>query len=586
MISFSEMKDKIKELGYYAEDSLVYNAYNALLLFDSKNVRPGQDIYAICLEGPPGAGKTEFAKIYTKIVNFVFSNVEMVEYQCDATTGKNELNEDVNMSAAIRHDADNVIIPGKLVTAINKVNEGKKVVLFLDEYDKAREETDAFLLQFLQDGKLNAVQCGDLEIKKEFKHNLQVILCKNDMREELSGPLSRRVRIIRLDYMKPNVLYDVAKRVLVDEREEPINDGLLNMVTLMYSETYKNKDVFNRLPSCSEVLIALDDADRLMKMASAPKNFIYSSIVTNLFKNQDDIATFDNIINKRGSNNTKLADLIKSMKSNDNQDDEVDINTLIASKVFNGLNKELEEKTLKMSDLITEYKKKFAALEEQKIKEIEEEKRKIELEGGKLVTVKKDNISTLFEDETKYVKRGFHVFDLASDWTSVGSLCIDNFSNSDFINNLIKNASSLKSFIIYEDGILIETGNNIKLVVALEKNNNQKGYYFYTSSHVLPSTYLKLIDVFKKLACASYISQVKDDKMSKTPVGKVMIDTLIYNDQSIFLEKIDDNVYHYINPDKDINSDILSKFEFKCENPEEALKFNADQKVKKKVNND
>lgn len=132
------------------------------------------------MEGPPGAGKTEFAKTYTKLSNELFKNVELVDYQCDATTGKTELFEDINISAAIRGDADNVNIPGKLIEAIKKVNSGKRVVLFIDEYDKAREETDAFLLQFLQSGKINSTQHGDLEIKDEYKGKLQVILCKND----------------------------------------------------------------------------------------------------------------------------------------------------------------------------------------------------------------------------------------------------------------------------------------------------------------------------------------------------------------------------------------------------------------------
>lgn len=191
MISFKEVKDKIEAMGYYATNELLYDTYNALALFNNSGINPGQDIFAICLEGPPGAGKTEFAKTYTKLSNELFKNVELVDYQCDATTGKTELFEDINISAAIRGDADNVNIPGKLIEAIKKVNSGKRVVLFIDEYDKAREETDAFLLQFLQSGKINSTQHGDLEIKDEYKGKLQVILCKNDMREELSGPLSR-----------------------------------------------------------------------------------------------------------------------------------------------------------------------------------------------------------------------------------------------------------------------------------------------------------------------------------------------------------------------------------------------------------
>ena len=69
----------------------------------------------------------------------------------------------------------------KCLKCKEKVNLGKKVVLFIDEYDKAREETDAFLLQFLQSGKVNSTQHGDLEIEEKYKSNLQVILCKNNM---------------------------------------------------------------------------------------------------------------------------------------------------------------------------------------------------------------------------------------------------------------------------------------------------------------------------------------------------------------------------------------------------------------------
>ena len=90
MIKYDDMKDKIKELGYYATEELLYDAYNSLLLFDSNKISNGQDIYAVCLDGPPGAGKTEFAKTYYKLCNEIFKNVEFVEYQCDATTGKTE----------------------------------------------------------------------------------------------------------------------------------------------------------------------------------------------------------------------------------------------------------------------------------------------------------------------------------------------------------------------------------------------------------------------------------------------------------------------------------------------------------------
>ena len=122
MVTIDEIRKQLEEFGYIATEELIFETFNALDMFSGNSINPGQDIFAICLEGPPGAGKTEFVKTYTKLSNKMFNEeVELVDYQCDATTGKTELFEDINISAAIRGDADNVNIPGKLVEAIKKV---------------------------------------------------------------------------------------------------------------------------------------------------------------------------------------------------------------------------------------------------------------------------------------------------------------------------------------------------------------------------------------------------------------------------------------------------------------------------------
>ena len=291
-ISYQSIKEKMEQYGYFAEDELIWQTYiNIQNLINNGQV--GQDIHAICLEGPPGAGKTEYAKIYRKVLkDFVQDEVELIDYQCDSTTGKSDLYEEIRVAAAIAGNPDEVIIAGKLVEAIDSVNAGKKVILFLDEYDKAREETDAFLLKFLQEGRVNTTQRGDVEIKPENMQNLQVLLCKNQMREELSGPLERRVKILRLKEMRPEVFFKVASHQLPNADKD-----VINAVSILYGAIYDNKDDFARMPSCSEGLLAIRDACTLLK-ANAPEEFVYSAIISNMLKNPDDIETFRSLLGK------------------------------------------------------------------------------------------------------------------------------------------------------------------------------------------------------------------------------------------------------------------------------------------------
>lgn len=548
MVTIEELKKKIEETGYIATEELIYDTFNALCMFNDGSINPGQDIYATCLEGPPGAGKTEFAKTYTKLSNKMFNgNVELVDYQCDATTGKTELFEDINISAAIRGDADNVNIPGKLVEAIKKVNSGKKVVLFIDEYDKAREETDAFLLQFLQSGKINSTQHGDLEVKDEYKSNLQVILCKNDMREELSGPLSRRIRIIRLDYMEPSTFYQVAHRTLVENKENKVNDGLLNLVALMYQKAYDSKEMFNRLPSCSEMLIALEDADRLMKRANAPQYIIYQTIIKNMFKSQDDIKTFESGLDSvTKENDKKLSALVKTMKTKETTTQDFDLNNLIAEKVFTNESTKLAKKADELQKLIDEYKVKFEKMEEQRKKAIDEEIKKILLANGRLVS-NYDTTTVIrnFDDESAFIKRGQNIFELSNeDWVEVGTMTSPNLSHSFLINKMIEFASQM-DIKLYENGILLKSDGEQNLIVFkdIDENNNPR-YRFMSSQPVLPSTYLKDIENFISLVGQTVIQQTVVPNSSKLyPIAEYSINALVYNDTELEYESPAEKVY-------------------------------------------
>ncbi len=577
MITVKELKKELENLGYLSTDEIIYDAFNALYMFENDKVDVGQDIYAICLEGPPGAGKTEFAEVYTKLANKLFNNVKMISYQCDATTGKTELFEDINISAAIRNDADNVNIPGKLIEAINEVNKGNRVVLFIDEYDKAREETDAFMLQFLQSGKINSNQHGDLAVKDEYKSNLQVILCKNDMREELSGPLSRRIRILRLDYMTPEMFYTIAKRVLIEKRKEnPVDNGLLNLVSLMYKTAYESKDLFDRLPSCSEMLRAISDADRLTRIANAPQSIIYNTIVKNMFKSIDDIKTFESGLSQT-EEGRKVENLIKRMKIDNTDSSEIELNTLISMELFTDESNKLAVKTKEMEDLIQEYKKRFTNLEAQKQLEIEQTKRQILLENGMLVsTTEIPNLIRNFNDETANIKRGYNILEESNgEWTDVAEITLPKLLHQNFIDQLIKYASQM-DIVIYENGILLKDIDGQKLIIVADKDSkNNLRYRFMSNYPVVPSTYLAYISTFMDLGLKVYNNEKKNKGIEDNEDDyKYSINSLIYNDTDLNCTAVGENIYNFCidgnyKDDKNKIDELIQTL--KCDNPSKAL---------------
>lgn len=557
--TIDEVKKEIEKIGYYPTEELLYDTFNALCLFDAEETTPGQDIFAICLDGPPGAGKTSFAEAYVKLANKYFASkgnyIELVEYQADPTTGKAELFEDINIGAAISHDEPRVNIPGYLLKAIQKVIEGKKVVLFIDEYDKAREETDSFFLQLLQKGKINTTQHGDIEIPQLLKTNLQVIFCRNDMREELSGPLTRRLRLLTLDYITPELFYKIAYRNLIQEARNPVSEGLLNLVTLMYQSAYANREVYNRLAAASEMMIAITDAHRLLTLADAPQHIIYRTLVKNMFKSKSDLLTFEKSLqNASKEEEKKLKDVLFEMKGKE-VPFESNVNEIIATRILKVegdiLNKKIEE----LSSLIEEYRTKFINMEEMRKKTIQENIEKIELENGELVcTSRMPNVIKVFEDETAYIKRGMSLFSTTDgDLIDVACMNFQFLLHHDFYQFLIDHAPEL-NIQIFEDGVILENDNDIKLYFVNDYDENgQIRYRFLCNYTIIPPKFIKTIEYIVNLAKDTYKKQAKNPGLivndaTGTSCATLNIDALVYDEEgkisSYAKNQIDDNIYH------------------------------------------
>lgn len=154
-------------------------------------------ISAGLLYGPAGTGKTFFTKMLAE-----FWQASYLFYQCHIGTGKEDLLYDLDIRGVVEKlsggSATHYIQPGLLLRAA-EASTTEKVVLVLDEIDKSHPSLDAFLLDFLQNGRISDPFLGT---KVSNTKNLIVLLTSNQERE-LSEPLLRRLRRVRFDYPSP-----------------------------------------------------------------------------------------------------------------------------------------------------------------------------------------------------------------------------------------------------------------------------------------------------------------------------------------------------------------------------------------------
>ena len=180
----------------------------------------------LLLEGPPGVGKTEIAKLWA-----AHHGAELLRLQCyegldeakalyewsygkqmlyaqllrDKTSqlleGARSLEEAVVL---LRREADaffsrDFLLPRPLLAA---VLAQEPVVLLLDEVDRSDEEFEAFLLEVLSDWQVSIPELGTLRAKRRPR----AILTSNDTRE-LSDALRRRCLYHYVEY--PSVVDEI-----------------------------------------------------------------------------------------------------------------------------------------------------------------------------------------------------------------------------------------------------------------------------------------------------------------------------------------------------------------------------------------
>lgn len=177
-----ETQEKLKELGYFASTELA----KIVLLFNEAGKKSKKSIPTLLLEGPSGAGKTFLGESFAKLIN-----AEEVFVQCFPRMGNENFQYDVDIEGVIKQDAENSIKNGVLLQAIEKSKKGP-VVLVIDELDKARPEVDAFLLDFLENGRLTT----GTDTYKKGEYPIYTFITSNKKREIDDALINRSKRVI------------------------------------------------------------------------------------------------------------------------------------------------------------------------------------------------------------------------------------------------------------------------------------------------------------------------------------------------------------------------------------------------------
>ena len=160
----------------------------------------------LLVEGHPGVGKTEIAKVLARVLE-----TDLIRLQCyeglDATTALYEWNypkQLLHIKLEERGDApldqrehelfsDRFLLKRPLLAAIS--HEGKPPVLLIDEVDRADEEFEAFLLEILSDFQVTIPELGTIRAKER-----PVVVLTSNRTRELSEALRRRCLYLWIDY--------------------------------------------------------------------------------------------------------------------------------------------------------------------------------------------------------------------------------------------------------------------------------------------------------------------------------------------------------------------------------------------------
>ena len=253
---------------------------------------------SMLLFGEPGAGKTSFAKyLATELeAELIFAPcydgvaADQLVYNWDLGTLVDAMTDESTKGREAMKD-------GYLLQALRRSND-HKVVLLIDEVDKAKPSVDTFLLSYMQECMLNDPITG---VVKGNKNNLFVVLTSNK-RRDLEDALDRRISMIReFKFPKKDELIQQVKMMLnVDYNESKFN-FLIDLVLEYRKLEVSKKPSQNQIADLIQELYFIGTQAIGRKTAYEMK---YRALLWKMSQEETDQGQLKNMLGRKYSKNT------------------------------------------------------------------------------------------------------------------------------------------------------------------------------------------------------------------------------------------------------------------------------------------
>jgi MoxR-like ATPase len=239
--SIDQLQEALRGHSYIADRGLATAVFLALKL-----QRP------LFLEGEPGVGKTEVAKVLADLLE-----TELIRLQCYEGLDVNQAVYEWNYTRQMLHIrlleargekaqeaelfGEEFLLQRPLLQAI-EASRDKAPVLLIDEVDRSDEEFEAFLLEILSDFQITVPEIGTIKAVKP-----PVVVLTSNRTREVHDALKRRCIYYWIDYPSFEKELDIVQAKVPAAPEQ-----LARQVT-RYIQELREADLY-KLPGVAETL--------------------------------------------------------------------------------------------------------------------------------------------------------------------------------------------------------------------------------------------------------------------------------------------------------------------------------------------